>query len=63
MAISQNVDQIKIKINKLIPPGAEHFVRLIQKKCFDKNPWAIMLELKVLKKEVPLFKLLTSSVS
>ena len=62
--LSQNVDQIKIKINKLIPPGAEHFVRLIQKNAvFDKNPWAIMLELKVLKKEVPLFKLLTSSVS
>ena len=24
---SQNVDQIKIKIKNLIPPGAEHFVR------------------------------------
>ena len=36
---SQNVDHIKIKIKKLIPPGAEHFVRFIQKNAvFDKNP-------------------------
>ena len=36
---SQNIDQIKIKTKKLIPPGAEHFVRFIQKNAvFDKNP-------------------------
>ena len=59
---SQNVDQIKIKIKNLIPPGAEHFVRFKKNAVLTKKLMTNFV-LKVLKNEVPLFILVTSVVS
>ena len=56
MAISQNVDQIKIKIKKLIPPGAERFVRFIQKKRrVWQKPISNFVGIKSIKKWSPSF--------
>ena len=52
---SQNVDQIKIKIKNLIPPGAEHFVRFIKKNAVLDKKTHDQLCIKSIKKWSPSF--------